>query len=125
MVTGVTVQTPPSDSPRIDGFRSSTHPTTRCFLVGWVERSETHRRAWGRRLGESAILDTMTDDCFHSKIARTGSPSMKNLTFALGALALVGAALFILLPGAGLLAAWTDTVTGVHGNEQTALPVAR
>jgi 3-hydroxyacyl-CoA dehydrogenase len=43
--TEVTVQTPPSDSPRIDGFRSSTHPTTRCFWVGWVERSETHRRA--------------------------------------------------------------------------------
>jgi hypothetical protein len=41
----VTVQSPPSDSPRIDGFRSSTHPTTRCFWVGWVERSETHRRA--------------------------------------------------------------------------------
>ena len=28
---------PLSDSPRIDGFRSSTHPTPHCFSVGWVE----------------------------------------------------------------------------------------
>jgi hypothetical protein len=41
----VTVQTPPSDPPLIDGFRSSINPTTRWFWVGWVERSETHRRA--------------------------------------------------------------------------------
>lgn len=32
-------------SSRIDGFHSSTHPTTHCSFVGWVERSETHRRA--------------------------------------------------------------------------------
>jgi D-threonate/D-erythronate kinase len=31
------------DSPSIDGFLSSTHPTTSCSSVGWLERSETHR----------------------------------------------------------------------------------
>ena len=46
-------------SPRIDGFRSSTHPTRHCFFVGWVELSETHRRA-GREGSEWLSITLVT-----------------------------------------------------------------